>query len=288
MSNISLDTTSFSEQLGIFDFFNILISGTTFIFGLSIIHSEINKYLWDEMTVCKSLGIIILIYITGLILQEVASILDGKWLHLYKDMNRSLLKESVNENCILFSHEAIIKNSLLRRRYRKNAEPILEKAGKSIEDETTFKDDDVNGLIFSVCQYYLAVCGKDKKIEKMRALFNMAKMLMVCFALLTILNLLAWYLNVDIPITLWNLWGHFVPCNKACFDRFLLTVAFSAITLIFFNRSQKIMRRFLLILLGMYDAMIWSQSEELGGKNDESLTIHIHKIDKVIVQNERE
>ena len=37
MSNISLDTTSFSEQLGIFDFFNILISGTTFIFGLSII-----------------------------------------------------------------------------------------------------------------------------------------------------------------------------------------------------------------------------------------------------------
>lgn len=285
MSNITLDTTGFSEQLGVYDFFNILISGTTFALGMSIISSDFCKFLWNQFTIPKSFGIIIFIYTTGLILQEVASILDAKCLCLYKGMNRSILKERVNANCKVFDHKAIIENPLLLKRYRKVAKKILEDVGSSKRDADIFEEDNVNGLIFSVCQYYLSACAKDKKIEKMRALFNMSIMLMACFGLLAFINLVAWHLHIEMQITLWNFWGRFEPCNKQLFDRMILSAILGAITIIFYYRAQKIMRRFLLIMMGTYDAIIRAQSNEIEENENRKLKVHVRTINRATVHN---
>ncbi len=44
MNNSLLETSSFSEQLGIYDFFNVLIYGAIFVCGTSVINSNINDY----------------------------------------------------------------------------------------------------------------------------------------------------------------------------------------------------------------------------------------------------
>ena len=84
MNEIIFDTTNFSEQLGIYDFFNIIIAGTVFIFGLCTINTNIYTYIWSNVTFAKGLGIVILIYITGLILQEIGSIADKKVFKFYE------------------------------------------------------------------------------------------------------------------------------------------------------------------------------------------------------------
>lgn len=285
MSNITLDTTGFSEQLGLYDFFNVLISGTIFVFGISITNSNVCENLWKEVTIPKSLGIFILIYTVGLILQEFASILDEKWLNLYNGMKRSVLKNRINDECKIFNHTRIINNPIMIKRYRENAKKILKRSHISVESDSVFDDDYVNGFVFSACQYYVAACGKDKKVEKIRALFNMAKMLMICFALLTFFNLFAWLFNVEMAIPLWSTIVPFTPCCDKCFDRFILGVMFFCSTVIFYYRSQKTMRRFLSILMGTYDAIIRTQSNEIEENEDGKLKVHVRTINKATMHN---
>lgn len=41
MSNVTLEASTFSDQLGAYDFFNVLVSGTTFVIGLSVLNENI-------------------------------------------------------------------------------------------------------------------------------------------------------------------------------------------------------------------------------------------------------
>lgn len=87
----------------------------------------------------------------------------------------------------------------------------------------------------------------------MRALFSMSKILMVCFALVSLINILI-----------------FLPCdilrNKVvgvyCINRIIISVIFVVIAIVFYKRTKKTMRRFLLILLGTYDAIIQLENKE--------------------------
>lgn len=78
MENISIDASSFSEQLGVYDFFNVVLAGATFVGGVCIINRNLCNYIWNEFSLQKGLGLILLIYILGMILQEIGSLLDKK------------------------------------------------------------------------------------------------------------------------------------------------------------------------------------------------------------------
>ena len=73
MKNITFDTTNFSEQLGLYDFFNVLLAGTIFVYGCSAVSTKINSLLWNNMSFAKGLGLILMIYIIGIALQELGS-----------------------------------------------------------------------------------------------------------------------------------------------------------------------------------------------------------------------
>lgn len=264
MNNITFEASSFSEQLGIYDFFNVLISGAIFIFGLSIVNKKIGNYLLGDITVAEGLGLVLLIYIIGLILQEIASFLDREYYKIYTGMNRRVLSGNVQEKCIecqrceKFQANRIIKNPVLLKRYRELADKLL---GDLISDTTDkrYENKYVNGFFFSICQYYVAINGKDKKVEKMRALFSMAKTLMVCFALLAAYTLFALVFKVEMSIEILNTLG--LPSHGCahCLDKVILFIAFAGMARMFFLRAKKVMHRFLLILLGTYDAIIRSE-----------------------------
>lgn len=264
MSNITLDSTSFSEQLGLYDFFNVLVSGFVFILGVSAINSGIMSLLWGDVTVPKGLFIVAMCYIAGLLMQELGSFTDSKIFKFYHKATRNILKSGLDENNEKTPHNEIIKNPILWKHYRNLADAVVTKPMSEYDDR--YECDDVNGFVFSVFQYYINANGKDKKIEKMRALFSMSKTLMSCFGVLAVLTLLELIFDVNMPIKIWDVIGLPELSCTECIDKVLLSLAFSGIAVVFYFRTKKTMRRFLLILLGTYDAIIRSKKEMDIGK----------------------
>lgn len=257
MKNITFDTTSFSEQLGIYDFFNVLLSGVIFVCGCGTVSTRVNSLLWDNMSFAKGLGLILMIYIIGMALQELGSLADRYCFKIYKGMNQSILKGTLDKNYKEKTTNKIISNPILLDRYRKSADMLI-KEFISEKDSDRFENKYVSGFIFSMCQYYVSVKGNDKKVEKLRSLFAMSKTLIVCFIALAIFAAFSIVFMPDnslIP----NL--TFMSCEQ-CSGKMLLLIVFLLISLVFYFRARRTMRNFLLILLGTYDALIRAEENE--------------------------
>ena len=248
MSEVTFDAANFSEQLGIYDFFNVLLSGTIFVSGYCMINSNVYKELWDNMTVPKGIIIALTIYIIGMVLQELGSLADRYIFKIYKGMNQSILAGWIDENYKEKTTNKIVSNPFLLKRYRTFAKELLKDF--SIK-ECDYDNKYVSGLVFSSCQYYVACYGKDKKIEKLRALFAMSKTLIVCFGILSILAVGSIVFSNE-PSLLDGLptWG----C-QTCSGKIYLFAIFALASIAFYHRAKRTMRNFLLILLGTYDAL---------------------------------
>lgn len=261
MRNITFDSTSFSEQLGLYDFFNVVLAGATFVCGLCAVSQEINRYFWDNLSFQKGLGLILLIYIIGMILQEMGSLIDRYIFRIYKGMNRSILKGNLKDNYESELKKNMIKNPILLKRYRNTADELL-KEYPFYEDNQHFENDNVNGYVFSVYQYYVSVHGKDKKVEKLRALFAMSKTLIACFFLLALLVLISIVIDFKPAADICNAIRVSTPCCKVLFGKFVYIFLFTIMGFFFVARARRVMKNFLLILLGTYDAIIRSNEKE--------------------------
>lgn len=265
MNKITVDTTKFSDQLGIYDFFNILVSGAVFTFGVCVINSTFCDFVWKDISFAKGVGIIVLFYVLGLVLQEIGSLADKKGFNIYRSMSRSILKSTFDSCGNEILSNKVVVNALQIKQYRMYADSVM--AGLvDMTDNKRFNNDDYNGYFFSVCQYFVAVKGKDKKVEKMRALFDMSRTLTICFLLLSLVALFAFCPHNTTEIQFENV---------CCTER-IIFIAFSVtIAAIFYWRMKKTMHRFLLILLGTYDAILRCEKEsiinrEKKGDTDES------------------
>ena len=92
MSNFTLDSNNFSEQLGIYDFFNVVLNGAVFVSGISLINSNAYDKLCENISFFKGIVLILVIYTIGMIIQELGSLVDKKILNIYRSMSNSLLK----------------------------------------------------------------------------------------------------------------------------------------------------------------------------------------------------
>ena len=254
MKNITLNTTSFSDQLGLYDFFNVLIFGTTFICGLCVLNKGIKDYLWSNLTFPKGVGIVLLIYISGLVLQEIGSNVDRYITKIYKGTHQRVLKGKIDK-CYAKEHkekELLMENDNIHKKFTENR----------ITDEKLFDNDFANGYFFSICQYTVSVNDKDKKVEKLRALFSMSKSLMSSFFLLSIVAVFTLFLNVDMSIEICKNLGVNAQGGEHIIDKLIMIFLFSGIGIIFYYRTKRTMHNFLLILLGTYNAIVDSERKE--------------------------
>ena len=101
MENINIDT--FSEQLGIYDFFNVIVSGA--IMGM------LWYFIWPgffEKTLFKIkvhisvviIFAIILCYFIGMIIQEIGSIADRYIFHIKDNMRKKTFLKTETEKAI--------------------------------------------------------------------------------------------------------------------------------------------------------------------------------------------
>lgn len=253
MSNITLETNSFSEQLGIYDFFNVIVSGFVFTIGVCFININIKNFLLENIDTSKIVGVVVLSYVFGLILQEIAAVMEYLLPRLYRKTIKELLKGTPETND---TDNNIFKNPLALKHYRNLADMVLNQKilgnEKNIKYESRFDNEYVNKFVFSEFQYYIIVNGRNQKFEKMRALYNMSKILGVCFMTLAIFTLLSPscpYINI---IYLLGFKNNF----KINFNKFIFVLIFLFVAVLFYIRAKRILRRTLLILLGTYSALI--------------------------------
>ncbi len=241
MSDISVDATNFSEQLGTHDFFNVLIAGSAFLLGLCAVNSNINEYITKDIDIPRGFGLVILIYIVGCIIQELASIWDQYIFQIHRKTRNKFLND--------INRDSIITNPMMLQLYRQSACKLL---GEYIGDygHANFNNDCTNRLIYTIYQYYAANKGKDHKIEKMRAIFNLSKTLTTSFALLALFALLSLFNNTEISINITGLFALNFGCPYNCTNKILLAIMFSFISWIFYLRTKNAMQRFLLVLYG--------------------------------------
>lgn len=262
MKNITLDTASFSEQLGLYDFFNVLIYGATFVSGVSLLNEKLCRFLWDNLSFQKGLGVVLLIYITGMLLQELGSKVDEYGTKLYKGMHQRVLKGEAKEPFEKETGNDIIENPTVLKKYRDVAKELLNRDGFGAKDDKDFENEYINGYMFSISQYYVSVKGKDKKVEKLRALFSMSKTLMSCFFLLAICAVGVLVLNIDMSIGICSNLGLPIHGCEHCVDKIIIIAVFASIGVAFRFRAKRTMRNFLLILLGTYNAILDDEEYE--------------------------
>ncbi len=261
MKNITFDATSFSEQLGLYDFFNVLLSGASFLCGCCAISRTFSAYIWTDVSVPKGIAIALMIYILGLLLQQASSYADDRLFKIYRKMNHKVLTGKVDKGFNFDANGTVFKNPITLKQYRNSAELFLKKHYPKINQEL-FEDWFVNGYVFTMCQYFVSVHGKDRKVEKLRALYAMSRNFTVCFLLLGIFSLLSTLTNAD-PVRISAILEMRFPCVP-CADKVLWALCFAGIGLVFLASTKRLMRNFLLILLGTFNAIVCSEENDDG------------------------
>lgn len=256
MNKISFDSNSLLEHLGIYDFLNVLLSGSTFVCGICIIDVNIKNYIFNNITFIKGFGISILIYILGLTFQELSSFVDEKILKIYYKMSCSILKGNVDMKCANQNKNQIVKNPIILDFYRKTVDKLY-------EDNIDYDDDTFNSFIFSLCQYYVSVCGKDKKVEKLRALVDMSITLMTCLYVLSIFSIFSIFIDFKTSVCISDIVTSFSNYN-IILDKYTFAFLYFIIGEVFYFRSKRVMKNFLLVLLGTCNALVvLNEHEEL-------------------------
>lgn len=267
MKNVTFDTTSFAEQLGLYDFFNVLVYGATFVCGVCVLNESLCKLVWSNPSVQKGLAIVLMIYIIGMLLQEFGSAVDKYGTKLYKGMHGRILKGSLDEKFEKENENGIIDNPAVLKKYRDMSDKVLIKHGLKL-DKNRFENEYINGYIFSISQYYVSIRGKDKKVEKLRALFSMSKTLMSSFFLLTGCAVLTLVFNINMSIEICNNFGIVTHGCEHCVDKIIMVVVFFGIGVAFRFRAQRTMRNFLLVLLGTYNAILQAEENDREKTNE--------------------
>lgn len=265
MDNITLDAANISDQLGIYDFFNVIVSGAVFVFGVCSISECIHIFLWRDTTLAKGLAIVLIVYIAGIILQEIGSIVDRFGTKVKSKAHKRFLfdireSDMADENKVSDQpssnnvvektvekkkYNRILDNQIILDNYRKLADQLyLESFPESILSDNRFNEENFNSFVFVAIQYYVSCAGKDKKVEKLRALFGMSRSLMVCFGIIAIF--------IPFVVGIKPLYNVLVARNV--FFLIIIGVVSTILTFLFYYRMRRCKKYMMLIMLGNYDA----------------------------------
>ena len=156
-------------------FFNVIGTGAIFAIHLLLIFPMLLSWYYAEIRnqIVAGVGLIVLAFFVGLIIQEIATFLDDKWLKIKHHCERRFL--------IL---EDIIDNKIKFEQYKKCAKEILEEKGYK---DLNLIEEEYNQYVITYATYFIEQYGRSKKIERMQALYGMSKDIMCSMLLVTIL-----------------------------------------------------------------------------------------------------
>lgn len=262
-------------KLGIMDFFNVILTGGLF----TICTSWIYPVFWDLYTnITKEyqkeswVGIIIIFFGIGLILQEVGSYYDSRFEHIKDNVLNNFLKEelSLEKGLIgrifgviehglkiikkIFKKEPekienkIINNAIKLKIYIKHGEKILEKKVHRFSNK--FSSEECR-FIYAYCLYYVENKGKHAKYEKMRGLFDLARTMISSSLLLLLESCILMIYNI------WKVKDWYVEK-----ENLIQIILFAFCTIIFYGRAKRIMNYKARMLMEVYDICVDVNEEQ--------------------------
>lgn len=165
------------DKLGLYDFFNVIFVGGIFIIVfLVILYPEAYHYFCGILKSSYEKGIcfFFISYLLGIIFQEIGKIIDR---------NFEKVKYKHFEN-FLNDDNDIIDYNTKRNVYKRSARDILERQQIDIDVTEKFFSKEQNKYVFTYCLYYVENKKRNAKIEKMRALYDMARGLKASFCVI--------------------------------------------------------------------------------------------------------
>lgn len=181
------------DKFSMIDFFNVLISGGVFIYGLSLILNDyVPAYLYNKITLAGNIekGIItfILCYLSGGVIQ-MAKIY---FFDIYRSMVTSKCLAKIDNKKHLFKINSVLDNNYKRDVYIKLALRLFhnKQLGRFNPSDTKMCQ-----YFFAYCEYYNTLRGNNAKTEKMREVSSLCEQIAIAFYSLTLIALLYYIIN---------------------------------------------------------------------------------------------
>jgi hypothetical protein len=229
-----------SEKLGLYDFFNVISVGAIFILHIVFLFPDMLSTYdnWLSDGAIKFAGIFILAYLIGIFFQELGANLENiKFFNMKRKLTTTFL-----------INETIIDNNVKLEQYRKYAKDIWKM--KEIEFSEDFTPEQ-NGYVYSYVEYYIEQKGRNKKFEKMRALYGMSKSLLCCMPFVIVACVIGFILKIT---SIYNV----------SIVRILITLIYSSVSIIvYYLRAERCMKYRIRMMMGVYESCITEEKENV-------------------------
>lgn len=223
------------EKFSVYDFFNLIISGGTFVGALHLIGFAPLDFLINDIKIpdneIVALALILLIcYIIGFELQGF-----GSWIEQNK-----LKTQCEMTGTFLLDNSKVITNIEKLKVYQTKAKELFKAKNIEVKDNKFSREQ--CEYFFAYCSYFVQVKGQSKKTEKMRGLKGLSSLWMVCFALLFVIGLAQSVLLL---------------INGAGFKEIMLpffsTIAFLVLSITSYYRMKTNIKYWIRMILGTYE-----------------------------------
>lgn len=212
---------------------------------------------------------VILCFFLGMVIQELGSLADYYIFHVKKnahyhflndknlDYERSYMKlicklskkqRKIAKEKAGYANNEIVSNPIKLQAYQAYARKLLNDVGQVMEAGDEFSKISAQ-YVCSRMEYRLAYIGKDRKIEKMRAIFSMARSMIVCmfFAFL------------------FTIWTMIAACPHLLgIPSLLLICAIPLLGILFYYRMKKSMKYMMLQMIGNFEADYYQTKQANG------------------------
>lgn len=235
-----------SEKLGLYDFFNVISVGAIFIIHILFLFPNllIKSFLYIPNDALNFALWLVLSYLFGLLLQEIGSFVDEHAMKIKKEKINNFLKEGI-----------VFDNNTKLNQYRKYAKEILQEMDLEFEGDFTQEQ---TAYIYGYIEYYIEHRNRNKKYEKMRALYGMSKSLFCCMAIILIISVFSLlYVSISSLIYMQT------PCTCVIIKNTIILIYAPISMIIYHIRSERCMKYRIRMMMGVYESCIEAEKLDL-------------------------
>lgn len=182
---------SITEKFSVFDYFNLLIGGMVFLFGLGLCgYPETKSILLNISNMISGSTFLLIIamilfvclsFVVGTVINEIGNWIFKGWLKWEQNLVKKCL---ISEN--------VVGNNSKLKSYRKKAFKFLSSQVPDFDKEYKGEvyTEDHCAYFFAYCSYYIQIHKLDKKAERLREVQGLSMLLACAFALVPFANLI--------------------------------------------------------------------------------------------------